>query len=67
MHFSKIGELWFINVPYFEKGFSRMGYFFLKVIDVNSDFTSITAVVYNDKTLWNLSQDELTKPHHQKR
>ena len=61
MHFSKIGDLWFINVPYFERDFSRQGYFFLKVIDYSSDFTKLIAVVYHDNTLWDLSQEEVTR------
>jgi hypothetical protein len=57
LHFSKVGKNLFINVPFFEHGFSNNGFFFLKVIDTNADFSKITAAIVHDTTLWNLDQD----------
>ena len=56
MHFSKIGDARFINVPYFEKGFTHMGFFFLKILEVNADFTKMTTATVHDTTLWELNQ-----------
>jgi len=56
MHFSKIGKARFINVPYFEGHFSHKGYFFLKILAVNADFTKMTAATVHDTTLWNLDK-----------
>jgi hypothetical protein len=59
MHFSKIGNTQFINVPYFEENFTHKGFFFLKILDVNADFSKITAVVVHDTILWNLLEPEV--------
>lgn len=56
LHFSKLGDALFINVPYFERNFTRKGFFFLKVLDTNSDFTRITAALVGDVTLWEQSE-----------
>jgi hypothetical protein len=56
MHFSKIGNTQFINVPYFEDNFTHVGYFFLKILDINADYTKITAALVHDTNLWNLNQ-----------
>lgn len=59
MHFSKIGNTLFINVPYFEDNFSHSGFFFLKILETNPEFTKITATVIHDVDLWNLNQEEI--------
>lgn len=59
MHFSKIGNILFINVPYFEGDFSHQGFFFLRVLDINPDFTKMTAELVHDTNLWNLKQAEV--------
>lgn len=70
LHFSKIGNTLFINVPYFELAvnvpstedhFAHQGFFFLKVLDVNADFTKMTVAAVHDTTLWNLDQAGVTK------
>ena len=59
MHFSKIGTTLFINVPYFERGFTHKGYFFLKILNVNADFTKMTVATVHDTSLWDLSEAEV--------
>ena len=59
MHFSKIGNALFINVPYFEGNFSHSGFFFLKVVEMSADVSKITAVVVKDKSLWQLNEAEV--------
>ncbi len=61
MHFSKIANIQFINVPYFEANFSRNGFFFLKILEISPDFTKITAAVFHDNTLWELNQEDLSQ------
>ena len=61
MHFSKVGKDTFINMPYFEDGFSHMGFFFLKILESNSDFTSFTAAVVGDTSLWDLDKSAVTQ------
>ena len=56
LHFSKVGNALFINMPYFEENFTRKGFFFLKVLDTNSGFTKITAAIVGDNTLWEQSE-----------
>lgn len=59
-HFSKIADVRFINVPYFEnnpdrKGagglFRNEGYMFLRILDENDDFSKIIAAVVGDETM----------------
>lgn len=64
MHFSKIGNTQFINVPYFEENFTHEGFFFLKILETDADpvtgnYIKMTAAVVNDTTLWNLNQAEV--------
>jgi hypothetical protein len=59
MHFSKIGNTQFINVPYFEDNFTHQGFFFLKILEINADFTKITAAVLHDTELWDLTQTQV--------
>ena len=51
MYFSKIGNVQFLNIPHWEGHFSNMGFFFLKVLDINADATRITATMITDTTL----------------
>jgi len=57
-HLSKIGDALFINLPYLDEEGIK-GYFFLKILDVNSDFTKMTATLVHDTKLWDLSQESL--------
>ena len=59
LHFSKVGQTRFINMPWFGEHFANKGFFFLKVLDVSPDKTRMTAAVVHDTTLWNLSQAEV--------
>lgn len=59
LHFSKIGNTTFINVPYFEGNFEHQGFFFLKVISISKDFSKITAVVVHDEHMWDLKENEV--------
>lgn len=61
LHFSKIGRTRFINVPFSDRASSRRGYFFLKILDTDAGFTKMTAVAYNDTTLWNQPQEQIKK------
>jgi len=54
MYFSKIGGSLFINVPYWEGHFNNQGYFFLRVLEVNADFTKMTTATLYDTTLRSL-------------
>ena len=57
VHFSKVGDATFINVPYWEGLSSQFrGYFFLKIINANKGFTDITAAVVNDDQLGRMDQ-----------
>lgn len=60
--FSVVKGYGFFNVPYFEKGLTNFGYGFLKLIEIDPDFTSITAAVVGDETMRSLaSEDEVRK------
>lgn len=61
LHFSKVGSVQFINVPYFEGDFEHRGYFFLRVLNVNAGDTEMTAALVGDKTLWDLDQAGVKK------
>jgi hypothetical protein len=61
VYLSKIDGVRFINVPYWEDGgegahFSHLGYFFLKILKVNADFTKMTTATVYDTTMWELNQ-----------
>lgn len=50
LHFSDVKGIRFINIPYFEEiGFMQYG--FLKILDIDRDYTKITAAVVGDTTL----------------
>jgi hypothetical protein len=55
IHFSKIGNVTFINVPYWEGNFTHKGYFFLRILETNADFTRMTTTTVYDTTLWELT------------
>ena len=54
IHFSRIGNSLFLNIPYWEGHFENMGYFFLKILDVNADYTKMTTATVYDTTLRSL-------------
>ena len=56
-YFSKIGNSMFLNVPYPEKGMEKRGYFFLKILDANADYTKITTATVHDTTLRSLKNE----------
>lgn len=60
IYFSKIGKTKFINVPYWEKtsqtgddfkDWTNRGYFFLRILKINKDFTRITTATVNDEKI----------------
>ncbi len=59
IHFTKIGDAIFISIPYLESNeylmYKEKGYFFLKVIDINKDFTKMTTATVHDSTMWELN------------
>ncbi|MCW3120571.1 MAG: hypothetical protein JWQ38_63 [Flavipsychrobacter sp.] len=64
VHISKINGARFINVPYWENNgkdahFSNAGYFFLRILQVNTDFTKMTTATVHDTTMRALNQAEL--------
>ena len=58
INMTNIGGDIFISVPYLKGtgwGYSIHGYFFLKVIDINKDFTKMTTATVYDSTMWELN------------
>ena len=58
INMTKIGGDIFISIPYLKShgwGYSPRGYFFLKVIDINKDFTKMTTATVHDSTMWELN------------
>jgi hypothetical protein len=59
VYFSEIDGTKFINIPFYEKlkqprdgkDWENKGYFFLKVVNSNQDFSRITTATVNDKAL----------------
>lgn len=59
IHFSKVGESLFINVPSVEMSFTNRCFFFLRVLDINADYTEITAALVTDKTMMDLDEHQV--------
>ena len=60
IHMTKLAGNIFISVPYLKRGeeiwdYKPSGYFFLRVIDINKDFTKMTTATVHDSTLWELN------------
>ncbi len=60
IHFTNIRGNIFVSVPYLKRGeeiwdYRPSGYFFLKVIDINKDFTKMTAATVHDSTMSELN------------
>jgi hypothetical protein len=59
--FSKINNYLFLNVPYWHENrddrsyYQASGYFFVKIINVNSDHTKMTTATIRDTTLGSLA------------
>jgi len=64
IHFSKIGQTMFINVPYWEfdeehdNYSANRGYGFLKILDHNETFDQMTVAPVNDSTMRYLKNSE---------
>lgn len=57
IHVSKIDGIRFINVPYYREGSrAQEGYLFLRILEVNKDFTKMTTATVHDTTMWELDQ-----------
>lgn len=55
--FSVVKGYGFFNVPYFEKGLTNFGYGFLKLVEIDADFTRLTAAVVGDETMRSLASE----------
>jgi hypothetical protein len=58
VHFSMIGDNIFINVPYWEGEFQNKGYFFLRVLEMNNDFTKFTTATVQYPNMRDLKSSE---------
>ncbi len=63
MHCSKIGSSMFINVPYWEDGFTNRGFIFLKVLNTNADFSTMTTAAVADTTMRRLKNSDAVKAY----